>query len=124
MYLRRSWTFFHIASPNFEHMVNQIYPPEVQLSSIDTTDTEIPFLILHLPSVNEFVSSKIYDFDFNMKHFPFWGYDVRTSQARFRYHNFRQIFFKFCRKYFKLISKFNVGIKAPLRTGLSEPDVW
>ena len=53
-------------------MVSRIYPPELQLNR---TDTEAPFLDLHLSISNGFVSSKIYDkrddFDFDIVNFPF-----------------------------------------------------
>ena len=58
-----------------EGMVNQIYPPELQLNKANTSDTEVPFLDLHLSISNGFVSSKIYDkrddFDFDIVNFPF-----------------------------------------------------
>ena len=61
-----------------EGMVNQIYPPEQQLNKADTTDTEAPFLDLHLSIANGFVSSKIYDkrddFDSDIVNFPFSGW--------------------------------------------------
>ena len=64
----------------FEGMVNQIYPPELQLNKANTTDTEALFLVLHLSIANEFVSSIIYnkrdDFDFDIVHFPFLDGDV------------------------------------------------
>ena len=41
----------------FEGVVNQIYPPELQLNKAYTTDTEVPFLDLHLSIANGFVSS-------------------------------------------------------------------
>ena len=47
-------------NPYFERMVNQIYPPELQLNKANTSDTEAPFLDLHLSIYNGFVSSKIY----------------------------------------------------------------
>ena len=54
-------------------MVNQIYPPELQLNKANTSDTENPFLDLHLSISNSFVSSKIYDkrddFDFDIVNF-------------------------------------------------------
>ena len=56
-------------------MVNQIYPPELQLNKANTSDTEVPFLDLHLSISNGFVSSKINDkrddFDFDIVNFPF-----------------------------------------------------
>ena len=58
-------------------MVNRIYPPELQLNKANTSDTEAPFLDLHLSISNGFVSSKIYDkrddFDFDIVNFPFFG---------------------------------------------------
>ena len=52
-----------------EGMVNRIYPPELQLNKANTSDTEAPFLDLHLSISNGFVSSKSYDkcddFDFD-----------------------------------------------------------
>ena len=51
-------------------MVKQIYPPELQLHKANTSETEAPFLDLHLSISNGFVSSKIYDkrddFDFDI----------------------------------------------------------
>ena len=59
----------NIDNPYFEGMVNQIYPPALQLNKANTSDTEPPFLDLHLSILNSFVSSKIYDkrdFDFDI----------------------------------------------------------
>ena len=76
----------------FEGMVNQIYPSELQLNKANTSDSEAPFLDLHLSISNGFVSSKIYDklddFDFDIVNFPFLdgdvlrrpSYGVHTSQ--------------------------------------------
>ena len=65
----------NIDNPYFEGMVNQIYPSELQLNKANISDTEAPFLDLHLSVVNGFVSSKIYDkrddFDFYIVNFPF-----------------------------------------------------
>ena len=65
----------NIDNPYFEGMVNQIYPSELQLNKANTSDTETPFLDLHLSISNGFVSSKIYDkrddFDFDIVNFPF-----------------------------------------------------
>ena len=38
----------NIANPYFKGMVNQIYLPELQLNKANTSDTEAPFLYLHL----------------------------------------------------------------------------
>ena len=70
----------NIDNPYFEGMVKQIYPPELQLNKANNTDTESPFLDLHLSIANGFVSSKIYDkrddFDFDIVNFPFLDGDV------------------------------------------------
>ena len=59
-------------------MVNRIYPPELQIKKANSSDTEPPFLDLHLCISNRFVSSKIYDkrddFDFVIINFPFFGW--------------------------------------------------
>ena len=60
----------NINNPYFESMVSRIYPPELQLNKANTSDTEAPFLDLHLSISNGFVSFKIYDmrddFDFDI----------------------------------------------------------
>ena len=70
----------NIDNSHFEGMVNQIYPPELQLNKANNTDTETPFLDLHVSIANGFVSSKIYDkrddFNFGMVNFPFLYGDV------------------------------------------------
>ena len=70
----------NIDNPFFEGMVNQIFPPELILNEANTSDTEAPFLDLHLSISNDFVSSKIYDerddFDFDIVNFPFLDGDV------------------------------------------------
>ena len=50
----------NIDNPYFEGMVSQIYPPDLQLNKTNTSDSEAPFLDLHLYISNGFVSSKIY----------------------------------------------------------------
>ena len=52
---------FDIENPYFEGMINQIYPPKLQLNKAYTSETETPFLDFHLSISNGFVSSKIYD---------------------------------------------------------------
>ena len=76
---------FNIDNPYFEGMVNRIYPPEQQLNKANTSDTEAPFLDLHLSISNGFVSSKIYDkgddFDLEIVNFPFLDGDVPRSTS-------------------------------------------
>ena len=65
----------NIDNPYFKGMVNQTYPPELQLNKANTTDTEAPFLDSHLSVANGFASPKIYykhrDFDFDSKYSVF-----------------------------------------------------
>ena len=60
-------------------MVNQIYPPELQLNKANTSDTDAPFWI-YICLSNDFVSSKIYDkrddFDYDIVNFPFLDGDL------------------------------------------------
>ena len=64
-------------------MVHRICLHELQLNKANTSDTEAPFLDLHLSISNGFVSSKIYDkrddFDFDIVNFPFLDGDVPRS---------------------------------------------
>ena len=76
---------FNIDNPYFEQMVGQVYPTELQLNKANSSDTEAPFLDLHLSKANGIVSSKIYDKwdDFNCKIviFPFLDGDVPRSPS-------------------------------------------
>ena len=63
----------NIDNPYFEGTVNRICPPELQLNKTNSSDTEAPFLDLHLSILNGFVSSNLYDKrnDFDIVNFPF-----------------------------------------------------
>ena len=69
----------------FEHMVDRIYPAELQLNKATSSDTEAPFLDLNLSISNGIVPTKIYykcaNSDFDIVNFPFLDGDVprRTS---------------------------------------------
>ena len=75
----------NIDNPNFEQMVGQIYPTELQLNKANSSDTEAPFLDLNLAVTNGIVSTKIYDkrdeFDFEIVNFPFLDGDVSRSPS-------------------------------------------
>ena len=65
----------NINNVNFDNMVSQIYPSELQRNKAYTSDTKTAFLDLHLSISNDIVSTKIYDkrddFDFEIVNFPF-----------------------------------------------------
>ena len=42
----------------------------------------------------------------------------------YRYHKIHKTFSKFCRRYYDLISKFQVGLKSLISQGLSEPEFY
>ena len=69
----------------FDGMVGRIYPPELQSNKANASDTESPFLDLHLSILNGFASSKIYDkrndFDFDIVNFPCLDGDVPRSTS-------------------------------------------
>ena len=51
----------NINNVNFDNMVSQIYPSELQLNKANTSDPKSAFLDLHLSISNDIVSTKIYD---------------------------------------------------------------
>ena len=74
-----------IDNPYFEQMIGQIYPTELQLNEVNSSDTEAPFLDLDLSITNGIVSSMIYDkrddFKFERVNFPFFDGDVPRSPS-------------------------------------------
>ena len=75
----------NIDNPYFEGMVNEIYPPELQLNKANVSDNEAPFSDLHLSISNGFVSSNIYDqrddINFDTVNFPFLDGDVPSYRV-------------------------------------------
>ena len=138
----------------FDNMVRQIYPSELQLNKVNTSEYKSHILDLHLSISNDIVSTKIYDkrddFDFEIGP-PSTSYGVYISQlirlARassyvtdfntcnklltqkllkqvYGYHKLRKTFSKFNRRYYDLISKLHVGLKSLLFQGLLEPEFY
>ena len=74
-----------IDNPYFEHMIGQIYPTELQLNEVNSSNTEAPFLDLDLSITNGIASSVIYDrqddFKFERVNFPFLDGDVPRSPS-------------------------------------------
>ena len=149
----------NIDNPYFEQMVGQIYPTELQLNKVNSSDTEAPFSDLNLSITNGIVSTKIYDkrddFNFEIVNFPFLDGDVPRSPSYgvyisqlirfarvcsyvddfnnrnlfltkllkqgYRIHKIRKAFSKFYYRHSELILKYNIGLKALLQQGISEP---
>ena len=134
-------------------MVSQIYPSELQLNKANTSDTEAAFLDLHLSISNdddfdfEIVNFPFLDGDVprSLTYGVYISQRIRFARASsyvadfntcnklltqkhhkqgYRYHKLRKTFSKFYRRYYDLISKFQVGLKSLLRHELSEPDFY
>ena len=69
----------------YEEKCFEAFRAALQLNKANTSDTEAPFLDLHLSVLNGFVSSKIYDkrddFDFDIVNFPFLDGDIPRSTS-------------------------------------------
>ena len=81
------------------------------------------FVCLHLFSFIclRFARASSYVTDFNTRNKLL---TQKLLKQGYRYHKLRKTFSKFYRRYFDLISKFQVGLKSLLRQGLSEPDFY
>ena len=92
---------------------------------------DFPFLDVDVPrstSYGVYISQLIrfsiassYITDFNTRNKLF---TQKLLKQGYRYHKLHKIFFKFYRRYYILIFKFQVGLKSLLRQGLSEPEFY
>ena len=120
----------------FDNMVSQIYPSELQLNKANTSNTEAAFLDLsfldgdvprstsygvYISQLIRFARASSYVTDFNTRNKLL---TQKLLKQGYRYHKLRKTFSKFYRRYFDLISKFQVGHKSLLRQRLSEPDFY
>ena len=75
----------NIYNVNFDNMISQIYPSELQLNKTNTSDTETTLFNLHLSISNDIVSTKIHDtrdnFDIKFVNFPLLDGDVPRSTS-------------------------------------------
>ena len=49
---------------------------------------------------------------------------AKLRKQGYRYHRLRKAIYKFYRRHYKLVSKFNVGLKSLLHQGLSVPEFY
>ena len=102
---------------------------------VDISYLNISFGILNRNSMkNEMINFVIllakyciYASKYKQQNPNFEGFKLLTQKLLkqgYRYHKLRKTFSKFYRRYFDLISKFQVGLKSLLRQGLSEPDFY
>ena len=75
----------NIDNTYFGGMVKQIYSSELQMNKVNSSDTEAPFLDLHLTISGGFASSKIYDkrddFDFDIVNVQFLEVDIPRATS-------------------------------------------
>ena len=87
---------------------------------------EVMFLALHpmesiISQLIRFARASSYVADFNTRNKLL---TQKLFKQGYRYHKLRKTFSKFSRRYYELISKFQVGLKSLLRQGLWEPDFY
>ena len=123
------------ASPASLHCVlNKNINPSLVLVQPGRLDFEIvnfPFLDgdvprstsygVYISQLIRFARASSYVTDFNTRNKLL---TQKLLKQGYRYHKLRKTFSKFYRRYFDLISKFQVGLKSLLRQGLSEPDFY
>ena len=70
----------NIDNKYFYTLISQSYPSDLQLYKAISSETEAPFLSLHLSILDGFISGKVYDkrdgFDFEIVNFPYLDGDV------------------------------------------------
>ena len=66
----------NLDNPYFEGIVNQIYPPELQLNTANTSDAKVPFWIYISLFQTALFPPKFDDFDFDIVNIPFLDGDV------------------------------------------------
>ena len=79
------------------------------------------FLVLYISQHIRFARASSYVADFNTRNKLL---TQKLIKLGYRYHKLYKTFSKFCRRYYDLISKFQVGLKSLLRQGLLEPDYY
>ena len=79
---------------------------------------ELPF---YTGKLIRFARASSYVADFNTRNILL---TQKLLKQGYLYHKLRKTFSKFYRRYYDLISKFQVGLKSLLRQGLSEPDFY
>ena len=73
---------------------------------------------VYISKLIRFARASSYVADFNTRN------KLLTLKQCYRYHKLRKNISKFYRRYYDMISKFQVGLKSLLRLGLSEPDFY
>ena len=136
----------NIGNPYFEGMVNQIYPPKLQLNKANTSDTCYIYLfptVLFPPKDDKHDNFDFDIFGIDVPRLPSYGvfisqlirfarvcghvddFNARSKyltskilKQDYRFHKLIKAFSKFYRRHNKLVSKFNVGLKSYIKAYL------
>ena len=76
---------------------------------------------VYISQLIRFARASSYDADFSTRNKLL---TQKLLKQGYQYHKLGKTFSKFYRRYYDLISKFQVGLKSLLRQGLSEPDFY
>ena len=79
------------------------------------------FYGVYISQLIRFARSSCYATDFNTRN---KFLTQKLLKQGYRYHKLLKKFSKFYRRYYDLISKFQIGLKSLLRQGLSEPEFY
>ena len=94
---------------------------DFEIVNFQFVDGDVPrstSYVVYISQLIRFARASSYVADFNTRNKLF----TQTLKQGHRYHKLRKTLSKFYRRYYDLISKFQVGLKSLLRQGLSEPD--
>ena len=122
---------------NFRDMLHQMWylivsiPDLCTITYFDFEIVNFPFLDgdvprstsygVYISQLIRFARASSYVADFNTRNKLL---TQKLLKQGYRYHKLRKTFSKFYRRYYDLISKFQVGLESLLRQGLSEPDFY
>ena len=98
----------------------RVKPVLFQRSRWDQNGTSTSYGV-YISQLIRFARASSYVADFNTRNKLL---TQKLLKQGYRYHKLRKTFSKFYRRYYDLISKFQVGLKSLLRQGLSEPDFY
>ena len=125
-----SYGVYIVGKPNFSDQFKKILKRYIRVD-FDFEIVNFPFLDGEVPrstsygvyifQLIRFARASSYVADFNTRNKLL---TQKLLKQVYQYHKLRKTFSKFYRRYYDLISKFQVGLKSLLRQGLSEPDFY
>ena len=115
---------FPIALHVFSHRFTCLDDFDFEIVNFPFLDGDVPRSTsygVYISQLIRFARASSYVVDFNTRNKLL---TQKLLKQGYRYHKLRKTFSKFYRRYYDLISKFQVGLKSLLRQGLSEPDFY